>query len=489
MSLLGKNTFQLTLASVGQKTLAFFYFLLLARTVGAESTGAYFLALSITTIFSVITDFGLQPVLIREVAKKSSTWQDIVRNTISLKMILMTIATVAVFLFVNLMGYDTDVRLLSYVAISVMLVDAVTLTMYGVLRGEQILKFESIGMFIGQALTVTMGVIVLFTNASLVLLVLALLLGSTFNAIFSTLMVLRRFGRSILIPVWSHSVIKPLLRVALPFALAGIFVKVYSYVDTITISKFFGEYEVGIYAVAYKLTYAFQFLPLAFVAALYPAMSALVKTDRDKLSDTFEQAMVYVTLLAAPIVFGIWAISHSLIVMAVGPEFLDSVLPLSILIFALFFIFLDFPIGSLLNAADRQVTKTTLMGITMVINVIANLLLIPRFGVVGAAVAANISFAFLFISGMFFVPSIIKVRWRLLISKIFKISFAGLIMGLLVRWADDSLNLFYTIPLGAMVYILMLILFRIFGKTEYTHIKTLISRHPVTDSVIVDDAL
>ena len=60
---------------------------------------------------------------------------------------------------------------------------------------------------------------------------------------------------------------------ALPFALAGIFTKVYSYIDTVLLSSFLGSKAVGYYSIPSKITFAFQFIPMAFSAALFPAMS------------------------------------------------------------------------------------------------------------------------------------------------------------------------------------------------------------------------
>ena len=52
-----------------------------------------------------------------------------------------------------------------------------------------------------------------------------------------------------------------------PFALAAIFVKIYSTTDALLLEFYLGESAVGMYSIAYKLTYAFQFFPMAFVAA------------------------------------------------------------------------------------------------------------------------------------------------------------------------------------------------------------------------------
>lgn len=464
MTSLRRNTLQLTVASVGQKALAFFYFMLLARSLGAESTGSYFLALSITTMFSVLTDFGLQPVLIREVAKERGDWREIVQNTISLKLILVALSSLSVIVFVHVLGYSDIVRELTYIALAVMAMDAVSLTMFGILRGSHVLLFESIGMFVGQTISVMVGVFVLLFHFPLVMLIVALFCGSFFNAVFSTAMVVRKFDTTLLRLRVNKTQMKRLLKVALPFALAGIFVKIYSYVDTLVISKFFNETEVGFYAVAYKLTYAFQFIPLAFVAALYPTMSTLIeRKEQEALAKIFHQAMVYMMLLATPIVLGIFSVAQPLIDLAVGEAYVNSVPVLSLLIFVLFAIFLDFPIGSLLNASDKQKLKTTLMGITMVINVITNFLFVPWLGILGAAISANISFAFLFLSGCWFVRDMVKIAWLPLVSVLMRILLAGVLMMLVVHVLLNVWSFLFVMPVGAIVYLLGLFFFHVFS--------------------------
>jgi len=213
-----------------------------------------------------------------------------------------------------------------------------------------------------------------------------------------------------------------------------------------------GNEAVGIYAVAYKLTYAFQFLPLAFVAALYPTMSAHAHHP-GKLKKILLDAFWYLMLLGAPIVFGIWSIAPEIIQAFYGSEFAASALPLQVLIFVLIFIFLDFPVGSLLNATDRQSIKTGIMGVTMVINIVGNLILIPRYGVLGACIAALISFVFLFLAGWFFAKKVVKINLRDLIEKIWRILAAAVVMAIVVLLVKPYVHFALAIPLGAICYI------------------------------------
>jgi O-antigen/teichoic acid export membrane protein len=454
---LAKNTLYLTLAAVGQKVIAFAYFLVLARIMAPELTGEYHLATSIIIIFSVVADFGITPVVIREIAKTPERTKSLVRHAIGMKIPLILIGMIAAVVTGAILDYSAQVQGLIALATIVLLLDALHLLFYGVLRGMQVLKYESVGVFIGQLTTVTIGGLSLWLNPSLEPLVVALIGGSTMNLIVSGSRVIKNFGWGILVPSYTVKDLKWLMATALPFALAAIFVKVYSYVDTLFISKMLDASSVGIYALAYKLTYAFQFLPLAFIAALYPNLSEQLQKDTNEVQSTLMTSFWYMALVSAPIVFGISAIAPELVQLA-GGEYEASAIVLQTLVLVLIPIFLDFPVGSLLNASGRQSIKTSIYGMTMVINVLLNFIFIPKYEVMGAAYAALGSFTFLLLAGMYFVPKIVKgFSWVRFIKTLAPIYLSGLLMFIVVTVLKPHLGWMLIIPVGAIVYIASLL--------------------------------
>ncbi|MFA4845808.1 MAG: flippase [Patescibacteria group bacterium] len=452
-----RNTAFLTLASIGQKIIAFVYFLFVARIMMPEATGEYFLAVSITVIFTVVADMGVTPVVIREVARDPSRAAVLVRQALGLKIPLILLACFGAIMTGRALGYGENLQFLIVLASVVLSLDAVHLLLYGVLRGFQVLRFESIGVFLGQGVTALAGGLVLWLAPSLPLLVVALMTGSVVNVCVAGRRVVLRLGSQALVPTFNHAQAKQLLRAAFPFALAALFVKVYSYVDSILISKFLDTTSVGIYALAYKFTYAFQFLPLAFTAALYPGMSAVVEKDAASLERIFLKGLWYMGILATPIVLGLFVIAPEAVRLA-GSDYASAGPVLQTLVFVLVPIFLDFPVGSLLNASGRQSTKTAIMGMTMVINVALNLLFIPRFGILGAAYAALVCFVFMFVAGMFFVPKVIPTfRYRHAARTLIPIFISGAVMLGGVIMLKPLVGWLFVIPLGAAVYVVTLL--------------------------------
>lgn len=447
-----KNTAYLVAAFVGQKILSLIYFTIIARAVGVEGSGRYFLALSLTTIFSVMVDLGLSNTLIRETAKRPEDAGKLLANVLGLKVGLALIAVAGVHATARMLGYSEETRTMISIASAVMVLDATHLVFYGVMRGFQNLRYEAIGVISGQAVTIMSGIFFVKSGFPLPYLVVALLIGSTWNTIWSGTMLVRKFGVR---PEFKFdpAMARFFVKVTLPFALAGIFSRVYSYVDSIMLSKLVSEAEVGIYGVGYKIAFAFQFLPMAFAAAVYPAMSEYYVKDRTKLARIFGVSMSYLLLAAVPIVFGIAVLSEPIVAAVYGPAFAASAGPLRILMFSLIFAFLYWPCGSLLNACDRQAENTAVMGATMVGNVILNAFLVPKFASTGAAIAALVGNAMLFGGAYWRSRGLVQLDARPVLWNSLRIMVSGLGMAGALLLLMPYLHPIILIPFGALVYV------------------------------------
>lgn len=469
MASLARNTAFMTAASVGQKILSFGYFTIIARMLGAEITGKYFLALSFTTVFAVLTDVGLAPTLSREVARDPRRASRYLANVLGIKLFFMVIAYVTAVLAAHALGYPLDTRQLIYLSGVTMIFDSVHLSLYAVLRGKQELKYESIGMVCSQLLTLIIGTTALLIGAPIMWLIAAFTIPSALNVLYSSQM-LSRTGVKISI-TWNWSFSKKLLAIAFPFALAGIFTRVYSFADTIMLSKLMDEVAVGWYSIPNKITFAFQFLPLALVSGLYPRIAQAYVKEKSRVGELFEGAMRYLAVLVVPISIGIGVHAMDIVHVLFTSEYAASVLPLQILLASLIFAFLGYPVGSVLNGCNRQATQTAIMGAAMVVNVVGNFVLIPKYGVNGAAIAALLGNAMLFVGGYAFLHTVVKVRHKVVFSIVGRALFSGVLMGAVVWYAQHYIFWPLTIPLGAVVYLSCIYLLKLVQKEDLQHLK------------------
>ncbi|MDP1709915.1 MAG: oligosaccharide flippase family protein, partial [Candidatus Komeilibacteria bacterium] len=329
--------------------LSFLYFFYLSSRMSPGTLGGYVWALSFSTLFSIGTDLGLAPVFIREASRRVEDGNKLLRNALALKLPLIVITAVLAFLTIMATGGTDDRTFLVLGAIGVMSLDALSLVLWGALRARQNIFYESISIIIFQIVVFGSGVVFWETTHKIVLVMVALTLGSLANVAIAAGILKFRFGYK-LAPAWDKEIIGNFIRTARAFALAGIFVKIYNAADSVILGYMRGEHDVGIYSIPAKVVTALQALiPGAFAASIFPSMSNYFVTSREKLSSVFSKSFCYLLLFAAPIGCGLATIAKPVLA-SLWPDYIEATPAFVIMGIGLPFVFLAFSTGSLLNA-------------------------------------------------------------------------------------------------------------------------------------------
>ncbi len=492
ISNIAKNTSYFTLALVLQKVISFAYFALLARYLGPEDLGKYYFAISFTTIFAIFIDLGLSNVLTREVAKKEKSLlvsfcsgsshfknkeinsqniaQSILSTVLAIKIPLAAISFLVVLFLINIMSYPELSRHLVYVSSVSMILDSFTLSFFAVLRGFHNLKFESIASVIFQLIVLVGGLFIMKAGLGLRWLMGILVLASLFNFFYSSTLVYKKLKIKIK-PQFNFSLVQTIFKLSIPFALFAVFQRIYTYFDSVLLSVLAGDRYIGLYQVAFKIVFALQFLPMAFIASLYPAFAAYWSQNREQLAITFERALNYLIIISLPIAMGIAVLSDKIVIIF-KQDFSQSALLLRISMLALLFIFLNFPIGALLNACDKQNINTRNMGITLAASIILNLVLVSFFqnrfgnGAIGASITVVLSNFLMFVLGMYWVPKITKYRMKAVLNVFLKSLFGAILMGVLAFYLKSSVNIFLVIIISGALYFILLFVLRVFRRED-----------------------
>lgn len=481
ISNIAKNTSYFTLALILQKVISFTYFTLLARALGPEDLGKYYFAISFTTIFSIFIDLGFSNVLTREVAKSDQETESYLGSIMALKIPLSIISLLAVVGIIEFLHYPALTRDLVLISSVSMILDSFTLTFFAVARGFHNLLYESISSIIFQFIVLIIGLFVLYSGFSLRWQMFALVLASLFNFSYSLILLIKKWKVKIR-PNFNKALLKNIIVLTLPFAMYGIFSRLFTYLDSVLLSILAGDKYVGLYQVAFKIINALQFLPAAFAASLYPALSAYWVRNREQLAVTFERAMNYLIIISLPIAVGIVALADKIVTVFKG-GYGGAVLPLQITIISVPFMFLGFPLGSLLNACDRQKANTVIMGIVMAVSTILNLILIPHYKAVGASFTNLVTNILMFVLAMALVPKIMTYHAKKNIILFFKAFAAVAVMGIFAWYLKARMNIFIVVALGGLLYFCLLFLFGGFKKEDVTSILKSFSRKGAPEKV------
>jgi O-antigen/teichoic acid export membrane protein len=463
-----RNTSYMTFALILQKIVSFTYFTLLARNLGAENLGRYYFAISFTTIFSIVMDFGLVNVLTREVAKNKLRAQDLLGSVVAIKLPLAILTLILIITAAQIGGYSETIKILIYLSCASVILDSFTATFFGVVRGFHNLVFESISSIIFQLIVMTGGLFFMYRGFSLPWIFGSLVAASSFNFIYSASVLTKKIGVSVK-PFFDRQTAKQIALIAIPFGIYAVFQRVYTYFDSVLLEHFAGDRFVGYYQIAFRIITALQFLPGAFIASLYPAMSNYWVSNRSQLAVSFEKALIYLAIISLPISAGVFAMADKIILLFKS-GYSAAVLPMQIIILATFFVFINYPIGTLLNACDRQKRNTANMIIVTIISVALNFILIPRFLAVGASITVLLTNALMTALGIYWSRKIVNFNGRKIFFAIGKIFAAAALMGLAVFYLKIFFNIFIVVALGVILYVVLLVIFKTITKNEIAHV-------------------
>lgn len=434
----------------------------LARYLGVSGYGKYALAFAYLSFFHILCNLGLNTILVREISRDKSLAASLVGHGIVIRIFLSVVSFSLALLIITVLNYPLDTTKAVYVLSLILLFSAfqtpelifqVYLKLqYSVLInfGNRLLILGLILLAISQHQTLIF-IIWMFVISNLVLVVSIL--------IFSRKFVIPKFA-------FNPKTLKWILRESWPVALSAIFITIYFKIDTIMLSFMKGDEAVGYYNAAYAIMTNLILIPAAYATAIFPVISEYFKSSTDSLVKIFKRSFKYLSSLALPIVVGGVILSKQIIIFIYGDQFYPSVKAFQILIFAVGIIFISNFVSSNITAFNRQRINMWLALGNVILNISLNLLLIPRWSYIGASIATvateglGCSLAFLFCIKYFKIPIFSKSYLNFI-----KLLLAVSVMALIVFYLS-AIHLIALIPIAGLFYIIALVLFGWFDRTD-----------------------
>lgn len=192
---------------------------------------------------------------------------------------------------------------------------------------------------------------------------------------------------------------KNLLADSWPQMMSGLAIMIYMRIDQIMLGEMVDEREVGIYSAALRISEAWYFIPMIVVASVFPSMIKTRIENKEKYFQRLQQLYEFMVWLSVGIAVPMTFLSTPIIVWIYGVSYSSAGAILAIHIWTAVFVFLGVASGKHFIVENRQMLlfKRTLLG--AIVNIVLNLVLIPRFGSIGAAfstIAANAAAAYFF---------------------------------------------------------------------------------------------
>ena len=400
---IAKNTSFLLVSQIISYILAFFYMIYIASYLGADGFGILSFAIAFTGIFSILADLGLNTLAVREIARDKSLTDKYFSNAVLMKIILSIFAFGLMAVIINLFGYPQEsVNVVYFVALS-----SILTTFSGIFnsifQAHEKMEYQSIGQIINNVLMFVGVFIAIYYGFNVLGFAFIFFISSAISFIYIFLVYIWRFPPHKIQINWSFW--RPTIKEALPFGLTGISGMIYTYIDSVMLSLFQGNEVVGWYNASYRLILALLYIPITINTTLFPSMSQFHISSQDSLRLITERYFKLMVITGIPLGAAVTILADNIIILVFGYGYLPSIIALQILIWTTVFTFIGAAFVRLLEATNKQLIVTKISAVCVVVNILLNLVLIPKFSYVGASIST-------LITEIVLVGSIIKIGYK-----------------------------------------------------------------------------
>lgn len=466
---MAKNASVLFLSQIISFILSFFYIMYTARYLGSEGFGILSFALAFAGVFGVFNDLGLQQITVREVARDKSLADKYIGNIVVIKLIIISITFGFFILTTYLLGYSGEtINVVFLIWLSVTF-GTFSNIFYAIFQAFEKMEYLSAGQILNSVLLLCGTLFAISHDFNVVGFAFIYFLSNTIVLIFNIVISLLKFIRPKLefnFSFWKATIIQ-----ALPFGLSGIFFTIYYWIDSVMLFLMKGDVVVGWYNAAYRLFGILIFIPGVINTVVFPIMSRYYISSRHSLNLIYKKYFKFMLAISFPICVGTTLLAERIILVIFGAEYTQSIIALQILIWAMMFIFANAAFVKLFESTNKQILVTKITGIGAILNIILNLIIIPRFSYVGASITTTITeFIVVILVLIFAYKHGYGIKRKEFLTNAFKITIAGLIMGVFI-WELKTLNLFLLMSSSALLYLGILYIIRVIDKEDIQLLK------------------
>ncbi len=463
-----RNTFWLTMTSIGGRLLRAVIVIYATRTLGPTQWGIFSYAISLTAFLTIFIDFGMGSILTREISKTKDPEERarMLSTSTFLKLALLALGIIVTLIYNALLPDTNAIKIIFPLAICIMAFDTMREFGSSLIHALEKMEWETGLFFLTNTAIVAFGFIFLYLHPTVRSFAFSYAVG-TFLGATATAFVLREHFKN-LFSNFTASKIKPILASAWPFAVSNALGLLLTNTDILVIGWFKSTTDVGIYAAGLRIIQVLYVLPSIIATSTLPTLARFAKNNNEGARKILEKTIGIAFLIAIPTALGGAILGPQLIGFVYGGGYILGALSFQILILTMI---VDFP-ASILSGAmfayDRQKNLIWYSVIGGGLNVALDLLFIPRFGIVGSAWATFIA---QIISNAYLWYAMNKVNYFTALPRIKKIVVASILMaGLAWLLAAAGMQVLVAIALSVFFYFALLVLLKEPLLEEMRHI-------------------
>ena len=440
---------------------SFVLVLLIARFLGASGLGTYSFVFSLLAIFQTISRLGLQPLLIREVAKNKEHAGKYFINFSLIGLISSVTMMGVLYLVAAFAEYSSEITN-SILIIGVSLIAfTINVMCTSLFIGMSKHIFEFWGVLIATLLKIGFCVLMLIIGQGIIGVLIVLAIAPFINLILNLYFIIRFITKLEFKIDWTEC--KSVIRLAPTFIASSASRAVGANIIVILLSKMGNIEQVGFYSAAFRIMIAFNLLLQSFRFAIQPQLAEMFKKSQDALQDLTAKSIKYVCTLTIPASLVVSLLSQKIIVLCFSETFMVSVRLLQVVVWSLIPYGIAVVLASVLIVSNNQKIDLRNNVVNLIFKTVIGIFLIYKWGILGAAIThlgGTLLFASLhyaYINRKMFHINFISIAYKIII--------ASVVTGIVIP-VFSELNIFILALLALLVFFLLLIITKAYSRSD-----------------------
>ena len=369
--------------------LSFFVSLATARYLGPDNFGSINYVAAYVSFFSSITSLGLSVIVIKEISMGKEDDNEVIWTGILMRFLTAVFSTIAVIALVSITDKNdplmVKIAILESIAILASAFDTFMYWFQGKLLGKYT-SIASVVAYIGMSLY---RIYLLANNADILWFAFATSVDTLLLSLILMLCYVRENGFH---PKASVRLGKSLMKQSYHYMISGLIAILYSKIDQIMLKQMLDTYSVGLYTAALTIAGLWGMIPSAFIQSVSPILYKNAEENRGMFYKRLRQSYAGIWLLNICWSLGVSIFSYWVIYLLYGKAYLGA---RGALIIVVWYTGIT-SIGSLTQVylatenKNKYVNYFALAG--LVTDVVLNALLIPKMGILGAAIATLVTY-------------------------------------------------------------------------------------------------
>ncbi|MCH8869954.1 MAG: flippase [Chloroflexi bacterium] len=427
----------------------------LARSLGPAAFGIVGFAYALAGYFSLTIHQGFLDIGSRAVAREPGKALRLAASGTVVRLVL----ALGLFIALTATAWILDKPLTVKLAVMIMGLStfALALDTSWVYKGLERNRLVGLALVIGQGLYLLVVLTAVHGPADVLFVPSAMVLGE-FSAALLLGFFLLRAGR-----VRFHIKDGLELLKASGFPTLGIIFRslIFTF-DVVLIGLLMGSSAVGVYSASYRIVFLLLAISIAIKAAYLPSVTRAAESGPAQVATAASRSVELSSAIGFPAVIGGIVLATPLLNAVFGSDYVEGARAFQVLLLSIGFVFLSEPLHNVFVACNKLKQETAIIGTAAGVNILLNIVLIPRFGMVGAAIATAAAEGLLLVVGLAY---IYRLGVKISLVPLFRAVLLAGLMGLPVALVDTDglgtyVGLIASVALGVGAYAAVVVIFR-----------------------------